>query len=125
MQRVILHLAMKPLPDLYGFHCADLLNKGTTTACLQVDSQTGSGLAINIANNTQVTGAGLLTKYNGMTAVAQGISPIIAVLDQTGVSTANSGTPQNVLRQLPVRDITESSTTSRRVQGVQRWAVQR
>src|SRR5208282_2061351 len=34
----------------YGFHCNDLKNKGTATACLQVGSQTAGALAINVAS---------------------------------------------------------------------------
>ncbi len=40
--------------NLFGVHIADMLDKGTNTAALQIDSQTTGGLAINVAGGNSV-----------------------------------------------------------------------
>lgn len=67
----------------YGFHCADLLDKGTTTACLQIDAQTAGDLAINVASgggNTNLQGTKVLTlgTSTNCAAVGTATSPSVA-----------------------------------------------
>jgi hypothetical protein len=61
--------AAETVGTFYGIHIEDLHAKGTTTAGIQIDSQSGSGLAINVASgggksilqSTQVTTLNLST----------------------------------------------------------------
>lgn len=57
----------------------------------------------NLGTSSQfaVSSAGLLTKTNNVSVVGFGSPAIEASLDQTGVSTANSGSAQNVLASTP------------------------
>jgi hypothetical protein len=70
-------------------------------ACLQqtgINAATFSG-ALTVAGSLNVSG--IFSKYNGLTTAGLGVPVILATLDQTGVSTANSGAAQNVLASTP------------------------
>lgn len=136
--------AAETTTNFWGIEIQDMRGKGTNTAAIQIDSQSNSGLAINVAGgasnfqalsaagtvsgagfstylasppaiggtaaaagsftslnagsgNTTINTSGLFTKYNSMTTAGQGTSVVLAELDQTGVSTANSGSAQTLL----------------------------
>jgi hypothetical protein len=67
---------------------------GTPSTGAFTSLSTGGGATLQ---NT----SGLTTKDDGLTTAGLGHPIVLAVLDQTGVSTANSGTPQNILASTP------------------------
>jgi hypothetical protein len=69
----------------------------TNTGVVVGDS--GGGITGN--SKMLVSSGGKLTTYNNLTTAGLGVPAILMVLNQTGVSTANSGVAQNILSSTP------------------------
>jgi hypothetical protein len=73
---------------------SSITDNGTTVS-------TSEALSAGAITGTSEVLNGKMTTYNSTATAGAGIPSILAVLDQTGVSTANSGSAQNILASTP------------------------